>query len=108
VFESRELAIGERPWRPDLDQLHLAAVFPAAVREPALHVRSPGDQHITVPEAYGLPEPTADVGTEIGHGALETELAADLHVTKRVVRATEELHATRDDHHIELAWTAGT
>src|SRR5690242_20640161 len=75
VLESRELAISELPWRPDLDQLHLAAVFPAAVREPALHVRGPGDQHIAVPEANGLAKPTADVAAEIGYRALETELA---------------------------------
>src|SRR5688500_17827954 len=107
VLKAGELAIGELARRPDLDQLHLAAVFPAAVREPAQDVRGPGDQRIAVPEPDCLTEPAPDVSAQIGHSTFEIELATDLHVSQRVVSAAEELHATGNDHHIELTRTAG-
>src|SRR5690349_18015026 len=107
VLETCQSAVSEFARRPDLDQLHLAAVFPAAMREPALDVGGPGDQRVAVPEADGLTEPAADVGAEVGDRAFEAELATDLHVAQRVVGAAQELHAAWHDHDVELTWTAG-
>ena len=64
-------------------------------------------KRIAVPEPDGLAEPARDLRAEVGHGALEIERAIDLHVTQGVVGAAEELHASGDDHHIELTRTAG-
>src|SRR5688572_13130775 len=73
VLQAGEPSVGEAPRRPDLDELHLVAVLPAAVREPALEVGRPRDQGLAVPEADGLAEPTGHRRAKVGHlgGAIE-------------------------------------
>src|SRR5688572_1075196 len=59
VLETGEPPVGEASRRPDLDELHLVAVFPAAVREPPLDVGGPRDQRLAIPEPDGLAQPAA-------------------------------------------------
>ena len=106
VFETCELAVGESSRRPDLDQLHLVAVLPAAVCEPALDVRCPRDERVTVPEPDRLAQPARYFRTQMRDLAFEIERTADLHVTQRIVGAAKELHAPGDGHDIELTRAA--
>src|SRR5690606_17816156 len=96
------------PLRPDFNELELAAVLPAAVREPALYVRGPRDQRIAMPEAHAFAKPAAHVLAKARYCAVERELTIKLHLAQRVVGAAHELHAARHNGDIELARAAGT